>query len=1061
MKRNIISLHFLPLFILTTSIHFLFAQNIIRHSISAHYEDGNSELDADGIENDVLVWKGGAVHVVDGPLSTSGKKLIIQAGAIVKFMGDPSGIGGGGNSSDPPALLEINGATLTFIEDSTAGGNTVSALEELGVTVRKGRTWHIGRFGAVGSHIRGSKLTKGFIVGIGNMDISNNEFFEWAGISAPFRRNDFYIENSNLNSEPKIISNRIIATTGPVIDTRGSSATILGNYIEAPVTSAIKIGYGKTTDNAASPTSGTTTIQNNTINGYGISMHGSNFQDYEALNAAQFNSFISNNILSNTSTRGSGMELDVYTNTLVTNNRISNYQTAIALKTIKDSPDTDKPIAPLEGFKINHNVFSSTNNIGMTFLGKISSFTDTTSLKGQLWKNGTYVNAEKNDWGHSTGPNDHYDDDGLFNDGAGLKVEDLIDYLPFVGQGNDVNIQGELIVTTDKSPPLFANTYVNFYPKVSYLLNNGVGHIELEVKTDAGDILVSPKPRVEIKAGTAIVDFESLQLDIPEDANSIILQAVLFGPAGPGVYTNSESFDVQFQTTQIRITEFKIETGLDGDLLIPGTQAKVKLKMEFVFSATPDQPGNITYSLIETSINRPKVIKKIYQTELVSVFSGGEPINREVTINVPLRSWISSETEIVVRAQLVTQSNRKVETESESILVDNNANNVKTPHFAFFEKTEQSVLRRNFLIPGEIGYYYRLWSNYTIVTPNQIGWIVEGEVLYYDYSQILIARNVMYQIDGSTALMADLSTGTGSSGVKTGVSNIRPVPTNAASVSFVFYLVTDSGIPVYREKLDFEVKSPKNVGSQSVSAGGESFSLSPLPITGHINGNRQSGIIKGFEFDKPFSSAKSPGNLSKSKTNFIPFNRYWELTTDLPTGEYSADLEFEYSPSDDFPTGIVINEDSLKIALFDTLAQSLVLIPTTVDPENNFLKINVTRINNVYVPVQVEESIVNVDIQPSIQLVGDFVLYQNYPNPFNPLTTIEYSLSKNSHIKLVIYDLLGQRVRFLEDSRQLAGNYKIIWEGLDNKGRQVPSGLYFCHMEAEDLVGVIKLALVR
>ena len=77
---------------------------------------------------------------------------------------------------------------------------------------------------------------------------------------------------------------------------------------------------------------------------------------------------------------------------------------------------------------------------------------------------------------------------------------------------------------------------------------------------------------------------------------------------------------------------------------------------------------------------------------------------------------------------------------------------------------------------------------------------------------------------------------------------------------------------------------------------------------------------------------------------------------------------------------------------------------------------------------------------------GDFQLGQNYPNPCNPSTTIRYHLPAVSHqrsaISLKIYDILGQEVRTLVDEEQPAGDYRVLWDGSNEAGAQVASGVY-------------------
>ncbi|MBN1293026.1 MAG: T9SS type A sorting domain-containing protein [Candidatus Latescibacteria bacterium] len=70
------------------------------------------------------------------------------------------------------------------------------------------------------------------------------------------------------------------------------------------------------------------------------------------------------------------------------------------------------------------------------------------------------------------------------------------------------------------------------------------------------------------------------------------------------------------------------------------------------------------------------------------------------------------------------------------------------------------------------------------------------------------------------------------------------------------------------------------------------------------------------------------------------------------------------------------------------------------------------------------------------------VLHENYPNPFNPSTTIKYGLKEDRHTSLVIYNSLGQKVRTLIDQPQTAGIHAVRWDGKNDAGLQVSSGLY-------------------
>ena len=87
---------------------------------------------------------------------------------------------------------------------------------------------------------------------------------------------------------------------------------------------------------------------------------------------------------------------------------------------------------------------------------------------------------------------------------------------------------------------------------------------------------------------------------------------------------------------------------------------------------------------------------------------------------------------------------------------------------------------------------------------------------------------------------------------------------------------------------------------------------------------------------------------------------------------------------------------------------------------------------------------------------GEFQLYTNYPNPFNPGTTIEFSIPREAHVSLEIFNSLGQRVSLLEDQKLPAGDYRQEWNAAT-----LPSGTYFCRLQADRLVQSKKVLLLK
>jgi hypothetical protein len=93
---------------------------------------------------------------------------------------------------------------------------------------------------------------------------------------------------------------------------------------------------------------------------------------------------------------------------------------------------------------------------------------------------------------------------------------------------------------------------------------------------------------------------------------------------------------------------------------------------------------------------------------------------------------------------------------------------------------------------------------------------------------------------------------------------------------------------------------------------------------------------------------------------------------------------------------------------------------------------------------------------PAGDLPGEFSLGQNYPNPFNPVTEIRYALPEEGHVKLEVFNMLGERVRVLADGMEAAG-----WNTVRFDGAGLPSGVYTCRLEANGFTQARRMLLVR
>jgi len=102
-----------------------------------------------------------------------------------------------------------------------------------------------------------------------------------------------------------------------------------------------------------------------------------------------------------------------------------------------------------------------------------------------------------------------------------------------------------------------------------------------------------------------------------------------------------------------------------------------------------------------------------------------------------------------------------------------------------------------------------------------------------------------------------------------------------------------------------------------------------------------------------------------------------------------------------------------------------------------------------------------VAIAEAIALPTEYILDQNYPNPFNPSTTLRYGLPEDSEVSMIIYDIRGNTVRSIESGSQVAGWYEHIWNGMNDEGQPVSTGLYLTRLRAGSYTKTIKMLYLK
>lgn len=159
-----------------------------------------------------------------------------------------------------------------------------------------------------------------------------------------------------------------------------------------------------------------------------------------------------------------------------------------------------------------------------------------------------------------------------------------------------------------------------------------------------------------------------------------------------------------------------------------------------------------------------------------------------------------------------------------------------------------------------------------------------------------------------------------------------------------------------------------------------------------------------------------------------------------------------------FPSGIYNwqeNYESHSIFAFDEYCMVTILGPVygfqqfIYDSSLNYL-------SNSYISDEVYA-----DAEEEIAIKPDIKLSQNYPNPFNPSTTISFELEKEENVELSIFNIKGQLVQTLQKGMLSKGKYSKLWDGKDNTGNLVNSGIYFIQLKTEKQKQTKKCVLVK
>ncbi len=204
-------------------------------------------------------------------------------------------------------------------------------------------------------------------------------------------------------------------------------------------------------------------------------------------------------------------------------------------------------------------------------------------------------------------------------------------------------------------------------------------------------------------------------------------------------------------------------------------------------------------------------------------------------------------------------------------------------------------------------------------------------------------------------------------------------------------------------------------------------------------------------------------------------NQKWAVTYDSPqsSDDFTTGLALDYQKNC-YVAGYSLNNNNYEYSLvkYDTIGLKLwdETYKYTGSSNNIPVKINVDNNGNILIggySGNSEWSVFNLSkysqpgfiptgILESLNKVNEYKLYQNFPNPFNPVTSIRYSIPKNSFVSIKLYDILGREIRILISKEEKAGSHEIKLDGSN-----LSSGVYFYRMSAGNFTESKKLIILK
>ena len=287
-----------------------------------------------------------------------------------------------------------------------------------------------------------------------------------------------------------------------------------------------------------------------------------------------------------------------------------------------------------------------------------------------------------------------------------------------------------------------------------------------------------------------------------------------------------------------------------------------------------------------------------------------------------------------------------------------------------------------------------------------------------------------------SSLSGDLTgDGTGSSGAK--ISAITIAKSNSSVIyagctNGKLWVTTDNGAN-WKER----DSSLPNFWCTRIAIDNSNSAIAYISFSGFLNDSK---VFKTTDYGKTWTNIS--GDLANIPVNCIFLNPYIKghlyLGTDLGV----------FSSTDDGINWIQDNDGLANVPVMDLEFRSS---DTTMYAATHGRGMFLTSLS---------ENVSSIN-KTTNQIPNNFEIYQNYPNPFNPTTTIQYQLPVAGNVKVIIYNITGEKVATLIDDFQQAGRHIVSWDGKNNNGQNVSSGVYLYSINFRDMLQVKKMIKLK